>query len=56
MDKKIVGWYVPDEHRPEKIPDSEWNKDRIITLEQVDTLGGFDTAWETKMVPVFIEV
>lgn len=55
MEKKIVGWYVLDEDRPEKISDLEWCRDRLITQEAVDMLGGFDPSWESKMVPVFIE-
>lgn len=56
MEKKIVGWYIPDEHRPDKISDLEWADERLITVEAVELGDGFLPEWEERVVPVYIEV
>lgn len=52
---KIVGWYVPEEFRPQDVSDVEWERDRIITVGTVDNLGGLLPDWEEKVVPVYID-
>lgn len=50
-----VGWWAPDEFRPEGMSDYQWESERIVTVGMMELEGGeLSPEWKGKVIAVYV--